>query len=476
MLLTVLSLTAWAADVVWIAPPGPGDVAQVALRSEVGRPDLPLVMLRAAPTARTDADADAWQDLAAALESARKFESQLDGETLILQILEPAIGALTLVPDDVARGQLFTALAYQGFAVNRLYGDRLAEAPSAGPWRVEVAGTTVERPWAEAYAIAPEREITAYDVAEAPQRVAYAERRARFAEGLAGLVALPELGPRDTVFVDGRPAGPAPGGQLTLAPGRHWIHVQRQGVVIERYVANVQSGQRTELRASLAPGRLVEFGRTLQAGDAIPDDLRPFLDAMGEVWLARPSESGVELLEVREGVLTSVIAPPAPPAEGTEDARWMISAGVLGGWFGSQDFYLQNPVEVDPTFAAVNAITTGGYLQGATAVGPVWIGAGVDLFVPLGAPAVAITGDRAVRLRPVPHVAVGTSWLQGTVGVLFPYHVGVGARLQRALSERFEVRASGWAGFAPSRQRESDVWEGQPVVTVTGGIGFRVGR
>jgi len=476
VLLTLLMTAGWARDVVWLAPPQEGDVARVAERPEVERPDRSIVALRASRTARGEADARAWRALAEALAAARRYETQLDGERLILELLVEPLRDVTIVPDEAARDQLFEVYAYQGFAVNRLFGARLAEAEDAAPWRIERGGQVVERPWALAWALDPERDITPYEVAEAPQRVAYSQRKPFFASTLDGIVALPELGPADVVFVDGRRVERTSGGQLTLPPGRHWIHVERQGLVIERFVPEVEPGRRVELASAVAPGRIAAWAAGVGDGAPVPDDIRPFVDAMGEVWLARPTAASLVLYEVTDGVLRGVEVPRAAVAidePGADD--WRVSVGVLGGWLASDDFYLQDPIGLEPAFGTVNAITLGGYAQGGVKAGPVWLGAGLDVLVPVGEAKVARSGDQGVRPRAVPHVAVGTSWLQATAGVLFPYHAAVGGRLQGPVGERLEARVSGWVGIAPSRERVDDVWQGEPVFTLTAGLGYRLG-
>ncbi len=472
MLVTWLVAAGWARDVVWLSRPAEGDVALVAAQSGVDQPDLPLVALRASRTARSEADVAAWQGLSASLEEARRYETQLDGEVLILELLEGALRDVSLVPDAVSRSQLFAVLAYQGFAANRLYGATLAEDPGAARWRTERAGVVVERPWALAWALEPDRELTAYEVAEAPQRLAYGERRAVFAESLDGIVVLPELAPEDVVFVDGRPIEQAAAGQLTVPPGNHWIHVERQGRVIERYVAEVEPGGRVDLQASIPPGTLATFAEELDEGVVVPAAVQRLLSAMGDVWLARPRVDHIALFDVSNGRAELRIVD--RPSAASSATGWQASVGVLGGWFASDDFYLQDP-SVEPTFGVVNAISLGAYAQAGAEVGPVWLGGGVDVLVPVGEGKVAVTGRTGVRPRLVPHAAVGLPWLHATAGVLFPHHLAVGARLQRPVGDRLEVRLSGWYGAAPAREREDDVWRGEPVFTVSGGLGWRFG-
>ena len=68
-------------------------------------------------------------------------------------------------PDRAQRprsDRLYAALTYEGFAVNRYFADDLATEDAAAPYR-RVFGSTVVAAWVDAAAMAPERDVSAYD-------------------------------------------------------------------------------------------------------------------------------------------------------------------------------------------------------------------------------------------------------------------------------------------------------------------------
>ena len=96
----------------------------------------------------------------------------------------------------------------------------------------------------------------------------------------------------------------------------------------------------------------------------------------------------------------------------------------------------------------------------------------VDVLVPLGEHHVALTGDDAtMRVRPIPHLAVGVKYAQVTAGFLFPYHPAIGGRVRIPLS-MLEVRLAGWVGL-PGEQTRDDLstYDRLSVYTVNGGLG-----
>ncbi|MCA9489745.1 MAG: hypothetical protein KC621_07465 [Myxococcales bacterium] len=145
MFLSALVVTAQAAEVVWVEPPTDTWRASVAALAHASGPALSPVDLCAAATRWTAEDDEALRRVDAALAQARTYETQLDGELLILRDLEGPVTGVTALRDPADRGKLFAALAYQGFAANRYFGDQLGTDEAAAPWRSEVNGQPVER-------------------------------------------------------------------------------------------------------------------------------------------------------------------------------------------------------------------------------------------------------------------------------------------------------------------------------------------
>ena len=475
-LIPLLLQPAMATDLLWLGPV-PNDARTIA--TGVGASSTPrsLIDLRSAKARATAADAQALTDLVAALEQARQYEAQLDGELLILQLLEPAVEQVQLLRNETDASSLFRALTYQGFAADRYFGDALATSEEAEPWRVTLPGLTVERPWLDALAMMPERAATAYEIAEAPQRVTFNELRTAIRDVPPGLVTVPDLPDGSVLIVDGQPKEPGVGGTVTLPAGRHFLHLEMEGEVVERWSVRLMPTEAVAVSSALPEAVLQGFVGALADRQEVPAQVMDHLAALAEpVYLARAKPGGgADVWDPSSGVLAPVGITPA-----TDEVRGLTltaSVGALGGWLSTDDFYFQDIDGQAPTFATVNAVNVGGYGSVGARLGLVQVEAALDLWVPLGEAHVALTGERSVRVRAVPHLAGGLTFAQLTLGLIRPYHPAIGIRGQLPLSERFEARLSGWYGLGLTRSRDiGDAWEGSPLFSITGGIGMRWGR
>jgi hypothetical protein len=475
--LHALIAMAEAAEVVWLEPPSDDERLRVAQAASAEGPALEPVDFLAAATRWTPADDLALANLGTAVEQARVYESQLDGEILILRDLTGPIAAVTALRDENGRGRLFSALAYQGFAANRLYGDTLATAPEATPYRVELDGVVWEKPWVDAVALEPDREATPYDIAEAPQRVAFTKLRSAVSALLPATLTPTDLPADVTVTVDGRLAPAGASGNLKVRPGRHLVHLERQGRIVARWDVRVGPGDDVPISVPMSDLAWDTFVSSLAEGQPVPESVKPLVRALGgEVVFAEPGSAGPVAFHVTETEIRVLpIAPPAaaaaPPEEQPDKADLLVSVGALGGWFSSGDFYLQAPDDTPRTKDAVNAAAAGLWLSADVKITLVTLGAGVDLLVPFGEDHVALTGDDTTRVRPIPHVAAGIRYVQATAGFLFPYHPAVGGRVRVPLGP-LEVRLVGWAGLPGEPERDDGTtYDRQPVYTVDAGLG-----
>ena len=474
-MLVTLSL-ALAADLVWLGPAD--DPQRAAVLAQAGGAAVEPIDLRAAATRATDADADAIRAVSAALDAARAYETQLDGELVIMRDLQRPLDAVSLVRSDDDRDALFAALAYQGFAVDRYFGADLAASEEAAPYRVSRGGLAVEAPWVDAVAIDPARKISAYDIAEAPQRVAYAEVQKLVLEGLPASIVPGALPARAQLVVDGRAATPDATGSIKVPAGRHWAHVTVDGRVLSRWSGRVDAGGEVRVEVPLTDAAWDTFLSNLAPGAPIPSDVAPILAAWGSpIWMARPGPKRPTILEVDAKGIREIepAAAPAPPAA-TASRRFSVHAAALGGWTGGHDFYTQDPVNQPATAATVNAATVGVSAGGdAAIVGPLRVGVGVDVAAPLGAAHVAITGDRRQRLRPTPHATIGVRAIAIGAGYLLPYHPAVGARGAIPVVGPLELRWIGWLGLPSTRERDgADPYTTSPLLNVMVGAGVRL--
>jgi hypothetical protein len=479
--IAVLADPAAAAEVVWLSPPTAEQQAQVAALAHARGPALTPLELRAAATRWTQADEVALQVLDNALERVRVYEEQLDGELVIVGELEGPIDAVTALRGDSDRARLFAALTYQGFAVDRYWGASFAQASEAAPYRVSVGALQVERPWLDAIALEPQREATPYQIAEAPQRVAYNTLRAQLA-AVPGAELVPlDLPPQGKLVVDGRPSAPGPGGTLGVSPGRHFVHIELEGQIIGRVVVRVQPGDQIPLSPHVPETEWNTFLTRLDGSDSgpLPARIAELVDALGgEVWVARPGEPPSVVALAPEGlraVPLEATPAPEPPDEPEPRAPWKpgLTVGGLGGWLSSGDFYTQDPLRAPHTAGTVNAAALGGWLGADVTRGLARIGLGLDLLVTVGAYHVALTGQDSTRARPVPHLSAGLRWVQLTAGFMFPYHPAVGGRLELSLGP-LETHVSSWLGLPLPRTRaDGSRWEPLPVYVVAAGAGVR---
>lgn len=488
-LLGLLTTPAQAGEVVWLdAAPSPADVALVA--AQAGDDDgrwLTADAFRAAAWDVGPDDRAAWQTLSNALQEVRAFETRLDGELLIMRELQRPLQAITVVPDEDARDQLYAALAYQGFAVDRFFADALATEARAADFRTALPSGVAPSPWVDAIALDPERKPTPYEIAEAPQRVRFNEVRDRvLAELLPGLLVveggLPE---GSTLVVDGRETPLDATGQTRLMAGRHLAHVARDGHFLARFDVRIDAGGETVVRMPLADAGFERWVSDVRAGNAqfVPAGLEPSLEALGDdVHIAWTDDKGrLQVVRVDGTALTPVKVEAArvvsSGGDTDRDVEIQVGVGVGGGWFSSGDFYLQDPANVPRTVAAVNSGTVQLAVDVGAEIGLFRVSAIADTAATLGANHVAFYGDDGrTRIRPDVSLGVGVRWVQATAGYLFPHHPTVGGRVTIPVYEGLEVLGYGRVGLPVTLARaDGTEWTGAPVYQAWLGVGYRFG-
>lgn len=484
MLLAWLIAAAGATEVVWLSPPPDSEIERlVAAQAGATGDALEAIDLRAAATRWTEADDEALASLDQTLRDVREFETRLDGELIIMADLAGPIDAVSLIRDDTDLAKMFSALTYQGFAVDRFFEDQLAVDERAAAYRVELGGRAVSLPWSSAAALAPDKSITAYDIAEAPQRVAYTALMKEVVGQIPGsLVPSGPVPEGATLFVDGKPAQINASGAVRVVPGRHYVHIDKDGRVLFRARPDVQPGARVDLDIGPSDDEWNSLLATLADGGAPPQSLHAAIDALGgEVWLAEAKgvagDIEVDITKLTPaGVEPVEFELPRGPSEG-DDGNASVHVWVGGAWMATHDFYYQNPV-VEPTFGLVNAPTLAGGVDGELHLGPIEVGAGVDVGYSLGAGHAARFGDDSeTRLRVHPRIGIGALGVQATAGFLFPHHVAFGARAAIPLvgPNGPEIRIAGTIGInAVGDPPAGSTWRGAPVYAAILGIGWRI--
>lgn len=468
-------LPASAAEVVWLG------VAPADQRERVeAMPDytgsVGAWAFRASGTALSPADDAAYARLASALEEVRPYELKLDGELVIMADLQVPIAAIDIVrtPDD--RTALFRALAYQGFAVNRYFADALGSDDEAAPWRADVAGTLVEKPWRDAAALDPGREVTPYEIAEAPQRVAYEKVHETVGNALPGGLRVEGLPERALLYVDGEVRDDS-ASNVRVPPGRHFVHVEKEGHVLERWAVELEPAKTEMLAVDLTDEAWQGFARTVDVGSEVPEAIRKRVAARGgEVWFARAGAKDPVVLAVTEAGVTAVGVPRVKGSSGEPtNGGLSFAASVGGGWLSSGDFFLQEYPNAPETRGTVNSASIVPGVSAAYDIGLFRVGAGVDAAFTPGAFHYAKYGTSTTRLRPYPHVEVGTRYASVTAGWLFPHHPTGGLRAAVPLPAGFEIRGDARIGIGGDRTLESgDTYVIQPIYTAFASVGWRI--
>jgi hypothetical protein len=447
---------AQGAEVVWLSPPDDALSAHVA--EVAGAQGLPLgaLELRSAATHWSDIDQQDYSALDAVLRDVRAYETKFDGELVIMRDLAGPIADISLVRDDIARGKLYAALAYQGFAVNRYFNDALASDEQAAPYRAQINGVAIELPWYDAVAIDPERSVTPYDIAEAPQRVNYGRVNEIVRGALPASLTPVNLPEGSELIVDGRPTRIGPAGNVKLPPGRHLVHVQKDEFVLARWDLRLEPGEVTEAAVMLTDEIWMAFLSGLTDGGEVPPALHPSIQALGgEVWIARPGAELTVYSATSDGL--TVVDVPAPVDPDVPEAR-EFSIGVAGttGWFYDGNFYLDNPAS-GHSVATVNAGAVGLLAEGVMDVGALRVGAGLHTQLTLGSSHVSRYGKDGsqTRLRPYAHLLAGIPFLQATVGYQFPHHAAAGGNLILPIGDPLEIRSFGTFLIPISKARPS---------------------
>lgn len=470
---------AWSTEVVWLSPPSDFDRDRVAQQADAKGEPLAPIDLRAAATRWSSADQDAYDTLDATLTDVRNYETTLDGELVIMRDLMVPIDSISVIRNEADRNKLFGALAYQGFAVNRFFSTRLAEDEQAADYRVELDGVVIEKPWVDAVALDPKREITPYDIAEAPQRVAYAKVAEVVTGALPASITPVNLPPGAVLKVDGRGMRVGPAGNFKLTPGRHLAHVELEGRVLARWTFRVAPGEAREIGPELTQEQWTAFIDNIGWDSKVPEPLLPSIEAMGgEVWVARPTDKDPEVFAITsEGVSEVKLEKIQTEAPGSQ-SPFTVVVGAQGGWFYGGDFLLQNPIEENQDDrAVVNAPAMAVLAAADLNISGFHVSAGVQAWATLGEDHFALTGTRQMRIRPYPHLGLGIRYVQATAGFLFPYHTAFGGRAMIPIVDPLEIHLSGLYGLAGELNYpdapKADAYESGDVRTITGGIGLR---
>ncbi|MCO4743614.1 MAG: hypothetical protein KC912_02420 [Proteobacteria bacterium] len=471
--LLAMSGPALAGDVLFLDEP----TAELRARVLAAESGLALTMddLQPAGAGWAQADEDALSALAASLTDARTYETRLDGELVIMQQLALPAEKVTVLRNEEDRRALFAALAYQGFAVDRFFEEDIATDDRATDFRETIDARVVASPWANAVAIEPDQAVTPYEIADANGRARYEETRAHIRTALPALL-VAELPRGVDLMVDGRLTKIDASGTVKLIPGRHLVHAEIDGRILERWTLNLGPTERGDVTLSVEPNALSGWVEGFTAAPGAPPP------AIGKVIAKRGG-----ILVVRGEQAWRVAGAGAPVAEDLPSARSTstsevpasgpsVDVALGGGWLGSPDFYFQDPTASEASFATVNAGSIGLGVGFAYDIQALRIVAGADVLLPLGASHSASYAGNSLRVRPTPLLGVGLRQAQIVGAYVLPHHLAFGGRLTLPLTAGLELRGTALAGLPPKRTRSDDsVWEGHVLGTAWLGVGWRFG-
>lgn len=448
LLVSLYQAPAWATEVVWMQPPTADQQRWVAEQAGATSPPLEFRDLRSAAEHISERDQDAYTALDATLTESRAYETELDGEIVIMQDLSIPLSRLDIVRDENDLERIFRALTYQGFAVDRFFGPDLGQDPKAADYRIRLEGRDLPKSWADAAALFPGREISAYEIAESAQRVAYEEVRSTVARQLPASLIVQGLPDEASLVIDGRAIQSSDSGLLRVPAGQHWVHAVFAERVIERWVVRVGPGEQATLESSLPDSEWRGFVAGLSEAPAVPPGLIRDLDALGgEVWVATPgprrptvwalSPQGVRPVDLQVQRSTT-----------SEQVSSGLEVGITAGtgWFNSGDFYSQTRGAAPYQASTFNAASLNLAVEAGRELGPAMAFVGVQAQFTIGAHAFALSGQTQTRIRPQPYLAIGHPWAQVTVGYLLPYHPTVGGRVRLPLIEGLELELAGFYG------------------------------
>jgi hypothetical protein len=289
-------LTVWLEEEV----PGVRD-RDKADRQTSGTIHLSLDDVRYPPEPLGEADEQAIADLEAAVQAGEARWEDFEVELPIAAELGLALGEVSVVRDRRDRQAVIELLLFQGVAATRAFeasafatdqraapyrlgsvgggGSAQSGAPGASP---DAPGLTPEDaalpvPWVRAISLAGGAAFSRSDFIDGAAWAAF-QRVAGAINALAPAVLELDAG-IGQVVIDGEPVAPE-ATTATLRPGRHWIHVVRDGVVSGRSVIDVAPGARVAMPRRVSDEEVAKVASKVSAGarSGLPDAFTAAMD------------------------------------------------------------------------------------------------------------------------------------------------------------------------------------------------------
>ncbi len=470
LLVSLLSSPAEAARVYWVGEPDDANRAAIA-RTVEGATTAPFAAIVPVVPA-TDTMGLLGEEVAAC----KSLFDVFDGELQVMARLQKATSDVQVLRSDADRQLLSRAWMMQGYAVQRYFQDQVGSEKAAGPYRTGAGRDAVITAWANAAGLYGAAAPSPGDLPDAPARLAFDAVQASVKGSPSGTVVVGALASGATVFLDGQRISSAPGTRVLVSAGRHYVHVQVGETLLWAYADEVLAAGTVRVEAPFGPAERDALVAQLASGRdgwAVPTAVSAV--AAGEpVYLAVPGERKPRLLRIDGGTAQAVPIVAEKQTDGGPLVR--VSAGA--GWLSSGDFFLQNVSAGAPHLkSTVNAATPALGVGAAWQIGLFEVGAGVDAQVTLGSFHALPTGEGATRAFIYPHAAVGVRYGQATVGLQFPWYLGVGGQATVPLVGPLELYARGVYGIPLTLARGGGEPEFTPTSAVSawGGLALRLG-
>ncbi|MBM4393489.1 MAG: hypothetical protein FJ090_20385 [Deltaproteobacteria bacterium] len=464
--------SAWADRLYWTAPPSPADIDA----AERTLPDARAMSLDGlvTGTVRTGDPAPTLDTLRRELDSVRPLVNEFDGELQIMARLAKATADVEALrnPDDTEL--LWEALCFQGFAVHRYFGDRLGTDPAAAPYRVGSGADAQVAAWIDAAALFGPREPRKEDIPEDAQRLAFDGVRAMVQVMPAASLAVGQLASGATLMLDGRVVDTKAQVRTLMVPGRHFLEVRVGDTVLLRGATRIGGGSTMSAEAPFGPAEREALAKMVGTGGGwtVPAAaMLPITGAGEPVYLGEPGNGLPRLLRVDRGTAETIaIVMPA-----REQSPLAVHVTLGGGWLSTGDFFLQN-VESGAPYdeSSVNAFAPVLSADGEWRAGLFAASVGATALLATGEFHSLTTGDTSTNAFVYPHAGVGLTYVQATVGPLFPWYLGVGGKARVAVWEGLEVSAGGVYGVPLdiARSGNDPAFTPQPAYAAWGGAGW----
>jgi hypothetical protein len=472
LILALVSL-AWADRIYWVSPPSPAD-SDAASRTLPGAESLPLEGLVSSPAAGDPAAA--IELLRSELAAVRPLLAEFDGELQIMARLSKATADVTVLRSEADAALLFSAQCFLGNAVHRYFGDRLWTDSTAAPYRTVVGPAVLPAAWVDAVALGGTANPDAADVPEKPQRLGYDGVRALVGAMPAASFEIGSLAEGAEVWLDGKAVAAKSGTRTLLVPGRHFFSVRVGDVALLSGDARLSEGATMRAEAPFGPRERDSLVKLLdgRSGWPVPAAAQvPIAGAEMPVYLAVPGQGKPRLVRVDRGTAESVelVAPAraaAPP--------FAVHVGAGVGWASTGDWFLQNVSAGAPyDKTSVNAVAPAFEADVAYRTGLFAASVGLSAQVATGDFHELPTGNDTTRTFLYPHVGVGLPWVQATIGPMFPWYVGVGAKARVPVTAGLEVvgNAVYGVGMEVARAEGEPAFQPLPAIAAWAGAGWR---